>query len=75
MSTARPFHEYEDWPAANSTVRVPRLSEAQARKLIEGLDLVEERSVTEAQRGYVIRKYRNPTSGDFRYVGGVFAEW
>jgi hypothetical protein len=69
------FHRYEDWPSDNSTLRLPRLTSEEARVLVADCDLTEERPVTGGPPGYVIREFRHRQSGEYRYVGGVFAGW
>lgn len=73
MSGEPVFNLYDGWPAENSRIAVPRLSESAARKLLHGLDLVEERGTTMGR--YTIREYRNPETGEYVYVGGDFTVW
>ena len=57
----------------NSSVRVPRISQAAARELIEGFVLGDERFTTPGN--YSIREYVRPETGERVYIGGDFSNW
>lgn len=73
MASDANFHRYDDWPAENSTVRVPRITEADVHRLISGKELIEERGTT--ARDYVIREYRDLSTGETVWLGGDFARF
>jgi hypothetical protein len=66
------FHRYDGFPAANSSKTVPRVSEADAKKLAQGCQLVEERGTTYGN--YTIREYMTD-DGKRVYIGGDFTSW
>lgn len=68
------FHEYEDWPAENTKLRVPRLGRAEALARVAGYQFIEERTTTGGLPDYTIREYRSQESGESRWLGGVFSE-
>lgn len=73
MSAERVFHQYEGWPAENSKLTVPRITEARALKLAAGKRMVDERGTSVAR--YDLREYRDLETGESAWLGGDFTGW